>query len=109
MAARRPTTLTVDGHTVTIEWDSSKLGRLAQGYPVKGDHVKGKIRVADGMTDYMTRVTVIHEILHELMDLAGSTLPTKDEEYVFNSIDEWLFRVLDENPALRKFLFGADK
>ena len=102
----KPKTLKIDGQTVAVEWDMA-LGRFAQGYPLGGDYKKNRIRIAKGMTRSQVRKTLLHELMHHLWERADlhSVLSVKTEELVIDSLDAWMFTVLNENPDLRDFLF----
>ncbi len=86
------------------------------GYVHEGDvvHLRGlhvpddlRIEVRDGMPLPLTRVTVVHEILHALVECSRvDTMfdnPETEEKFV-QRFAPWLTGVLQENPRLVEFL-----
>ena len=101
---KRPTKVTLDQHTCRIQWSPKEIGRLSQGYRVSGEHEPGLIRIGPGLSRRYEKVTLLHELLHEVFNRARVKLPMKQEEYVLNNIDEWVYLMLRDNPALVAYL-----
>jgi hypothetical protein len=101
---RRPSTVSVDGEDVQIEWDAV-LGRAGR-FPKAGDYHKGKIRVSHGMTKRNEKGTLLHELLHHLWERAGLRRQYSDttEENVVDSLTSWLFETVKANPEVLAYL-----
>lgn len=98
-----PSHFTVDGWIVTVE--KARLGSAGK-FPKAGDHEKGTIRIAEGMTRRQERGTLLHELLHNLWERGELSTRYSDttEEWIVDTLSGWLFQVLEENPDLVAYL-----
>lgn len=107
--SKAPKTIDVEGTAVTTEY-VDRIGRLAEGYAMGGQHYRNHIKLENGLTRRGEKVTWLHELMHNLWERAGlkSYLSQKTEELVLASLDSWLWTALDDNPEAVEFLFGED-
>lgn len=106
----KPTKIQVAGDTIEVEWDA-KLGRLTEGYGIGGTHRAGKIHISGGLVPNGERVTLFHELLHNLWEKAtlDRFLSTKTCELVLDGLDGWILLMLRSNPELVEFLMRDDE
>ena len=55
------------------------------------------------MTREQARLTLFHELFHEALEQAG--VKSEKVEPFIDAVDDQLFRIIDSNPKLRRFLF----
>lgn len=103
---KKPTLVVTDGRKCRIAWPKRLLGRFKDGYGVAGDHTLGVVRIGPGQMADRERVTLMHELLHELFEYAiiGQVVNKKDEEFILNNLDSWLVAMLRDNPELVAYL-----
>lgn len=73
-----------------------------------GDKAQQLIMLRPGMAPGFTRQIMLHEIVHQLFDVAGLELPTETEEQVCLSLQATLLGVLRDNPELTAWLVAPD-
>ena len=69
----------------------------------QSDHGLAKITIDPTLDAHLSRDTLLHEVMHSILRMQGHAY-TKHEEMYVNSLATGLVTVLDENPALRKYL-----
>lgn len=54
------------------------------------------------------RNTVVHELLHAIVSMAGDLGDDSDEERIVSTLSPWLLTMLRENPSLVRYLTERD-
>jgi hypothetical protein len=103
-----PRKLTIDGVTFRVRYHERRAAKpMPGGYPEAGKYHRKRreIVIWHGMPIELDRDTLLHELLHLLLDLADDcALTDAQEEMAVTLIAPWLLRVLRDNPKLVAFL-----
>lgn len=67
------------------------------------DHEEGKLNILDTMDSFMTRSTLLHEVLHAILRQQGRYYCKAEEEYV-TSLANGIINVMDDNPHFMEYL-----
>lgn len=100
-------------YTVSVggqEWDRQAAEEAQEGTGYlygRCDHPVSSIVLRDGLSAAVTAETLLHEIMHACVYLAGQPLNAKAEEAAISSLAPTLLHVLRENPRLVAYLTGA--
>lgn len=69
------------------------------------DHNECRIRVEDNLHPDRERATVLHETIHQVLNLVGAQLPEEIEERVCTILGEALIGHMRDNPKFWQYLF----
>lgn len=109
---RLPRRVVVAPHVMTIQYDDDN--RLKEVDDLNGlcDFDTGRIWIDRKQTPLMERDTVLHEVLHAVLDQTGAKRRFKDidkdfEEELVCELAPRLLQVLRDNPSLVGYLTNA--
>lgn len=71
------------------------------------DHQKQIIKIEDQQTSDNEADTLIHEVMHQILNSYGITLPEDVEEMTADSLGKGIFAHVRENPEFWRFIFKA--
>jgi len=98
--------LRCDGETITVKSVKDRT-HASEGYGFAGSYYRRTVKVAPNMPRDLVRRTVFAELMHYCFERAGlrSRYSITTEEFIIHEFEPWLTQLLDENPALRNFLW----
>jgi hypothetical protein len=112
--AALPDRVQIGPYEYRLEFDEAEIHRVNRG---TGRHFAGQIRYHDGriiiqpaQPDNRVRETVLHEVLHGILDMTGldGDILRANAEPFITRFSPVLLDVLRRNPALVAYLTGDD-
>jgi hypothetical protein len=100
-----PTTIRI-GHLVYLVSTGPEVNERLQdnGEAGRSNGNMVRIEVRDDFPRVTTRETLLHEVLHQCLFVAGKELPTELEEPIVRAMSMVLFGVLRDNPEFVQYL-----
>lgn len=115
---KRPTKVKIGIHILPIIWNEKAIRKAGKesGHDegtliglYYGEHgcIYMKPR-KKGVSESHSRETLLHEILHAIIDLNGVQVEGLDhDEPIVAGLSPAIMSVMEENPSIRKYVFGA--
>lgn len=94
--------------SLTFRLEVDSLAMLGDRLYAETQHTQQRILYSDTVPWERQRQSILHEIIHVVMDAYGPPETARDDENIALSLSRGLSQVFVDNPDLVSFLYGRD-